>query len=179
MSPVGSNLFEALRAGLADFRLQVEGEAGLEVRALGPSTGTVPDLVRRVLEALAEALAGLAGALEDAHATLRVADAAVALLETANAMLGGLATGLSFGELPQAFGLDPRPFEAVSTALEQAHDAVATGTRVVGLLPSPEDLSAIREELVLLLGQRVDPSRTDAGALGALLAAIQPSPEMN
>jgi hypothetical protein len=175
MSPVGANLFEALRAGLADFRLQVEGEAGRRVRALGPSQGTVPDLVRRVLESLADALAWLAGALEDAHAVLRVTDAAVALLETANALLGGLATGLSFGDMPQSFGLDPRPFEAVSTALGRVHGAVATGTRVVGLVPRPEDLSAIREELVLLLGQRVDPSRTDAGALGALLAAVRPA----
>jgi hypothetical protein len=173
MSPLGENLFEALRASLADFRAQVEGVAGNKVRALGPAQGPVPKLIRIVLEAVSDALAWLAGALTDVQETLRVADAAIALLEAANALLGELATGLSFGNLPEDLGLDPSPFEAVSTAVTQGHTAVTQGARVVKLLPRPEDLTAIHQELVLLLGHRADPARTDAGALGALLATLQ------
>ena len=62
MSPVGQNLFEALRESLVDFRGKVEGEAGRKVSALGPRSGTIPELARHLLAMVADALAWLGGA---------------------------------------------------------------------------------------------------------------------
>jgi hypothetical protein len=176
MSPVGENLFAALKAGLADFRTQVEGAPGNKVRALGSSSGTLPDLARKVLSAVADALEWLAGALRDAVDVLRVADALKALLEVATDLVGALATGLDFGQMPEKFGLDPRPFQAVTDAVGTAHSAMEVGVRVTGLVPSPEDLAGARQELELLLGRRANPTLTDEGALGKLLADIAPRP---
>lgn len=172
MSPVGGNLFPALAAGLADFRAQVEGEPGRKVRALGSSEGTLPDLVRRVLGAVADALAWLGGALGGVGDVLRVADALRALLEVASELVGGLVT-LSFADAPENFGLDPEPFRKVEDALRAGHEAVEVGERARGLLPSPEDLAAVRSELEKLLGRRVNPALSGAGALGDLLAAVE------
>lgn len=176
MSPVGENLFVALKAGLADFRTQVEGEPGRKVRALGTASGTIPDLARKVLSAVADALAWLAGALKDAVDVLRVADALKALLEVATDLVGALATGLDFGQMPQKFGLDPRPFQAITDAANAGHSAMEAGVRIAGLVPAPEDLAGARQELELLLGHRANPTLTDPGALGKLLADITPRP---
>ncbi len=175
MSPVGENLFAALKVGLADFRAQVEGEPGRRVRALGTSSGTIPELARRVLSAVADALAWLAQALEDAVDVLRVADALKALIEVATDLVGALATTLDFGDMPQQFGLEPRPFQAVTEAARAGHTAMAHGVRLAGLVPSPEDLAGARQELDLLLGRRANPSLTDGGALGRLLSDITPA----
>jgi hypothetical protein len=176
MSPVGENIFVALKVGLADFRAQVEGAPGRKVRALGTASGTIPDLARKVLSAVADALAWLAGALKDAVDVLRVADALKALLEVATDLVGALATGLDFGQMPQKFGLDPRPFQAITDAANTGHSAMQTGVRIAGLVPAPEDLAGARQELELLLGHRANPTLTDAGALGKLLADITPRP---
>ena len=175
MSPVGENLFVALTAGLADFRAQVEGEPGRKIRALGASEGTIPDLVRHVLTAVADALAWLAGALGEVVNVLRVADALRALLEVATDLVGGLAS-LSFGDLPEKFGIDPAPFRAVEDAVDSVHSAMEVGERAMGLIPTPEDLAGVRSELKLLLGKRADPALTDSGALGALLTAVEKRP---
>ena len=174
MNPVGQNIFAALKVGLADFRAQVEGEPGHRVSALGTSSGTIPDLARKVLSAVADALAWLAGALKEAVDVLRVADALKALLEVATDLVGALATGLDFGTMPQKFGLDPRPFQAVTEAANVGHSAMEAGVRIAGLVPSPEDLAGARQELELLLGRRANPTLTDEGALGKLLATITP-----
>lgn len=174
MSAVGENLLHALRDSLADFRVQVEGEPGRKVRALGPQSGTIHDLSLTVLSTVADALAWLGNALGDALRLLQSVDALQALLEVARDLLGSLSQGLSFGGLPEAYGLDPRPFQAVGEAVGTGRDALALGARVVGLVPAPEDVAAIRKELVLLLGRRVDPSAPNEGSLGALLMALKP-----
>ena len=175
MSPVGQNLFEALRQSLADFRGKVEGEPGRKVSALGSRTGTLPDLVRQVLSAVADALAWLGGALHSAADALRVADAAIALIELAGDLLGAFAEGLSFGELPESFGLDPAPFKAVSDAVTAGNAVLEKGVHAVGVLPKPEDLAGVRQELELLLGKRVNPALPGPGALGKLLSDVQPA----
>lgn len=90
--------------------------------------------------------------------------------------MGALATGLDFGQMPEKFGLDRRPFQAITDAANAGHSAMQTGTRIAGLVPSPEDLAGARQELELLLGRRANPTQTDGGALGKLLADITPSP---
>lgn len=173
MSPVGQNLFEALSASLADFRGKVEGEAGRKVSALGSRSGTVPDLARQVLSAVADWLAWLGGELHSVEGALGVADAAIALIELAGDSLDSLASDLSLGELPAALGLDPAPFDAVQGAVATGSAVLDAGKRAVGVLPRPEDVAAVRHELEQLLGKRVNPALAGPGALGELLSAVQ------
>lgn len=176
MSPAGENLFAALSASLADFRVQVEGEPGKKLGAVGTSTGTIPDLVRKVLQALADALGWLADALRDAVDVLRVADALRALVEVARDVAGALAGGLEWGDLPERFGLDPRPFQAVADAVRVGQGALETGLHLAELVPSPDDLNGARQELEKLLGRRANPALKDGGALGRLLDLTSPRP---
>ncbi|HVE85584.1 MAG TPA: hypothetical protein VND93_22175 [Myxococcales bacterium] len=165
-------IFEALRASLADFRDKVEHTPGQRIAAVGHRDGTIPGLVRQVLSAIADALAWLASALRSVADVLRVADSVVALIELASDLLGGFASGLSFGDLPGALGLDPAPFKAVGDAIATGNAALSKGVQAVHVLPRPEDLAAIRRELELLLGKRANPALPGPGSLGTLLSTI-------
>ena len=168
----GQGIFEALRVSLADFRDQVERVPGHKIAAIGHRSGTIPDLVRTTLSALADVLAWLARALGSVADVLRVVDSAVALIEVASDMLAGLAGGLSFGDLPQGLGLDPAPFKAVGDAIGTGNEVLSKGIKAVQVLPRPEDLAGIRRELELLLGKRANPALPEQGSLGELLSTI-------
>lgn len=175
MSPAGQGIFEALRESLADFRDKVEHAPGHRIAAVGHKDATIPNLVRQVLSAVADALAWLAGALRSVADVLRVADAAIALIEVASDLLAGLAGGLSFGDLPQGLGLDPAPFQAVGDSIATGNAVLQKGIHAVEILPRPEDLAGVRQELELLLGKRANPALPGPGSLGTLLSEIQPS----
>ncbi len=169
----GQNLFEALRDGLADFRAKVEGEPGRKVAALGGASGTVPDVARASLGAVADGLTWLAGALGRAEDALKVLDAATALVEVAADALEAAAEGVVFGELPERLGLDAAPFRAVEAGAASVPGALDKGRHVLGLVPTPELVAGVRMELEKLLGRRVNPSLPHGGALGELLGRLR------
>jgi hypothetical protein len=176
MSPAGQGIFEALRVSLADFRQKVEQDPGHRIAAVGHKDATIPNLVRQVLSAVADALTWLAGALNSVAAVVRVADSVIALIEVAGDLLGRVAEGRSFGSLPLATGLDPAPFKAVGEAIATVNQVPSKRVRAAQVLPQTEDLAAIRHELELLLGRRANPMLPGRGSLGDLLSNVEKGP---
>jgi len=168
------NLFGVIAANLADLRAQVEGESGAKIRAIGDATGTLPDLVRQVVNTITEVLEWLYKISVAAEQQLISADAAIAALEILADSIEALGEGLAFGDMPEALGLPSDPFEKVGEAVGSGHEVLATGLEIANLLPRPENLRAIRRELELQLGVRVNPlfEPPGPGALGLLVEDI-------
>lgn len=170
-----TNAIAALGAALADMRTRI-AEAGDDIEALGTTAGTVADLVRRVLTAVADAVAWLGRAMADAAAWTRGMDAILALVEAASDLLAGIGASFTFGDLPEIDGVTPASLAAVTGALEVGRVALVEGRQLVASLPAslpqPQDFVRVRDEAIALLGERVDPEATGAGALGELLTAI-------
>lgn len=170
--PIGGSLLGALCESLADFRSQVDGDPGKLIRAMGHNEGTIPDLARSVLSAIAGALVTLASALTTAFDSVqnfvKIADAIAALVEIAVDAVKALSEiVLHVG--PQMLGPSAEPLKgihgSIDTALKEVKDAA-------GYVPSPDDLTAVIKELGLLLGAKVDPSAEGPGAFGKLLEDI-------
>jgi hypothetical protein len=169
--PVGSRLFEALRVSLADFRGRVEGSEGRRIATIGHTEGTIPNLIRQVLGAIADALAWLGGALRKAADALKLSDAVVALIEVGTSALRAIAE-IALDDGPRMLELPTGPLKEIHVAVNTVFTSIE---QVAGYIPSPEELAGTREELGLLLGNRVDPALKGPGSLGKLLAEVSVS----
>jgi len=116
------------------------------------------------LRAVHRLVVGISRALRSAAPVLDQADALLALLEVGVAMLESLAQ-LTAGALP-GLGVPAGPLDSIGDAMDT--DELQ---RVVGRLPSLDEVRAIQAGLDDLVGPNADPQRTD-GSLAELLAAV-------
>lgn len=167
-----NSLFAVVAINITELRVQVEGESGDKIRNMGNAQGIIPDLVRNVVMAMANALVWLYRTNAAAEKHIISADAAIAALEILADAIEALGEGLQFGDTPQALGLPAEPFEKVGEAITTGGDVLETGLQIANMLPRPEDLWRIRDELEASLGSRVNTELTVPGVLGQLVQDI-------
>lgn len=166
------SLFGVVAINIAELRLQIEGESGEKIRAMGNARGVLPDLIRKIVNAMADALIWLHRINTEAESHVIAADAAIASLEILADTIEALGEGLEFGETTQALGLAAEPVEKIGAAISSGGDALAVGLDIANILPRPEDLRRIRDELEASLGKRVNTELETPGALGQLVQDI-------
>ena len=168
-----SGPFTALGASLQEFRLAVEGEPGAKLQTMGAATGVLPDVIRSVIAGLAEILAWLHRVVDRVERHVIAGDAAVALFEVGAETLNALSKGLDFGPLADSGGLPEEGLSFVNQAISIGHGALSIAEKLAGsVLPSVDDLLAIRQQLDLLLGQRLAPPLQRNGSLSRLMNRI-------
>ncbi|MCG8422772.1 MAG: hypothetical protein MJE77_33065 [Proteobacteria bacterium] len=173
-SPVAGSVFGAVAASLQAVKVATEGESGAKISELGDARGVLPDLVRNVLSAMAEVLVWLHQTSVAAESQVIGADAMLASLEVLSEAIEAAGEGLSFGDLPETWGLPKKPFEVVGNGLQQGSELLDKGLSIGKLLPRPEELKAIQSAVEGLLGQHIKPDAEPPGpgALGNVMADI-------
>lgn len=166
------SLFGVVALNIAEFRLQVEGESGEKIRNMGKAQGAIPDLIRGVVNAMADTLSWLYRTSVAAESHVIAADAAIASLEVLADAIEALGEGLEFGNTSQMLGLPAEPFEKIGSAITDGSDVMKTGLEIASLLPRPEDLRRIRDELEASLGTRVNTELEIPGVLTQLVQDI-------
>lgn len=152
------NVFEIVRATLMEFRGEVEDESGQQVAAMGNETGPIAEAVRTVLGPLPDVLAWLYDVVSCLEEYTIAVDPMVAALEVMSEGIEALAANFSFRRIGEQFNLPSGPLEAMDSSLAAGRDALPRATRLAEVLPRPEDVDGIKEELTMLLGNRVNPS---------------------
>jgi len=166
------SLFVVVAVNITELRAQVEGESGEKIRAMGSAQGVIPDLVRNVVNAMAEALVWLYRISVAAERHIVTADAAIAALEVLADAIEALGEGLEFGETTQALGLPAEPVAKIGEAIGSGGEVLKSGLEIAGLLPRPEDLRRICDEIEASLGNKVNTEAETVGVLGQLVEDI-------
>ncbi|ACY14092.1 hypothetical protein [Haliangium ochraceum] len=170
---MSEGVFAVVAQSLGEFRAAADGEPGRDVATIGASEGAIPDAIRHTLRGVAEVLRWLQRAADEARQHVITGDALLALLEAGSDAITAFPAGVEAGAIDGIVDTAPALIADINSAIQAAGDGMDQFVDLAqSVLPSVEDLDAIRREIVLLLGERQGPQTPDAGALSILLLRI-------
>ncbi len=165
-------MFAVIADNLMQLRLEVEGQSGNQIRAMGDAQGMIPDLVRSIVTAIIEALDWLYSTALSVESFAIASDAALAALEVLADSIEALGEGFTFDGLSDSMGLPAEPFEKIGEGIQLGSSVLKSGLAIASILPRPEDVRRIRDELELSLGNRANPELEMPGSLALLVDEI-------
>lgn len=170
---MSQGVFAVVGHSLGEFRTAVNGEPGRDLATIGAAKGNIPDLIRQTLRGIAEILRWLHRGMDDARSHVIAADALITLMDIGADVVGALPGGIDAGGIDEVLGISPRLLADINSAIDAAQDGIERFVKLAkSILPPVEELDAIRNEVVLLLGERQGPQVPGAGALGALMLRV-------
>lgn len=166
------NMFSVLLESLQEFRIQVEGESGDQVAAIGDSPDVIPELLRGVLGGMGDSLDWLYSSVFTLEQHVRTADAALAAIEVMRDVVEPATRGLSLAGLSDGLGLSSDIATALDSPLNIGRQAFGAMDEIGAVLPRPEDIAAIKDELEHLLGTPSAPQEGKPGSFAQLLSSV-------
>jgi hypothetical protein len=168
MSTTGASgdVFVPLLQGIKLFRARVEGTDGdqrARLLAMPAEPALVPDVVRAVLDTLAKALGMLGDVLDTIDKYLITADSLLALIEAAGVAIEALGDVLD-RDWPGGLG---RARDAGRVLREIGGLLQGRSFELPPVIPRPETLLGIQDEIHALLGTEAEP-----GSLTQLIQAL-------
>lgn len=144
------NPFTSLSTGLEEFARRLDRSPGDKVSALDGAEGALPDAIRALFRGLADGLGEIEALLDDVSGVVTQIDAAVAAAEVMLAIASEV-TELGFGDMAETLGFSREPIDKVNAAIRVGVDKVEIALRITALLPSAEEIDAIRTLIAHLL----------------------------